>query len=87
MRPSRFNDPEDAPVNWRVLIKLWPYLTEFKTRVWLAIGCLVAAKVASVALPFILKDTVDNLNLNTTKEVIMAATLGLIIAYGVLRLA
>jgi ABC-type transport system involved in Fe-S cluster assembly fused permease/ATPase subunit len=87
MRPSRFNDPEDAPVNWRVLIKLWPYLTEFKTRVWLAIACLIAAKVASVALPFILKDTVDNLNLNTTKEVIMAATLGLIIAYGVLRLA
>jgi ABC-type transport system involved in Fe-S cluster assembly fused permease/ATPase subunit len=87
MRPSRFDDPENAPVNWRVLIKLWPYLTEFKTRVWLAIGCLIAAKVASVALPFILKDTVDNLNLNTTKEVIMAATLGLIIAYGVLRLA
>lgn len=87
MRPSRSNEPEDAPVNYRVLIKLWPYLTEFKTRVWLAIGCLVAAKVASVALPFILKDTVDNLNLNTTKEVIMAATLGLIIAYGVLRLA
>jgi ATP-binding cassette subfamily B protein len=87
MRQSRFNDPEDAAINWRVLTKLIPYLTEFKTRVWLAIGCLVAAKVASVALPFILKDTVDNLNLNTTKEVIMAATIGLIIAYGVLRLA
>lgn len=87
MRQSGYNDPEDAPINWRVLTKLLPYLTEFKTRVWLAIGCLVAAKVASVALPFILKDTVDNLNLNTTKEVIMAATIGLIIAYGVLRLA
>jgi ABC-type transport system involved in Fe-S cluster assembly fused permease/ATPase subunit len=87
MRQSRYNDPEDAAINWRVLTKLLPYLTEFKTRVWLAIGCLVAAKVASVALPFILKDTVDNLNLNTTKEVIMAATIGLIIAYGVLRFA
>jgi ATP-binding cassette subfamily B protein len=87
MRQSRYNDPEDASINWRVLTKLLPYLTEFKTRVWLAISCLVAAKLASVALPFILKDTVDNLNLNTTKEVIMAATIGLIIAYGVLRLA
>lgn len=87
MRPSRFNDANDEPVNWRVLAKLWPYLTEFKTRVWLAIGCLVAAKVASVGLPFVLKHTVDNLNLDTTKEAIMAATLGLIIAYGVLRLA
>jgi len=87
MRSSRFTPPSDTPVNWRILAKLWPYLSEFKTRVWLAIGCLVAAKVASVWLPFVLKDTVDNLNLDTTKEAIMAATLGLIVAYGVLRLA
>jgi ATP-binding cassette subfamily B protein len=87
MRPSRFNDANDAPVNWHVLTKLWPYLTEFKVRVWLAIACLVAAKVASVGLPFVLKHTVDNLNLDTTKEAIMAATLGLIVAYGTLRLA
>ncbi|AEP29506.1 ABCB family ABC transporter ATP-binding protein/permease [Brumicola nitratireducens] len=87
MRPSHSSPSDDRPVNWRILAKLWPYLKEFKTRVWLAIGCLVAAKVASVWLPFVLKDTVDNLNLDTTKEAIMAATLGLIVAYGVLRLA
>lgn len=87
MRPSHSSPSDDRPVNWRILAKLWPYLSEFKTRVWLAIGCLVAAKVASVWLPFVLKDTVDNLNLDTTKEAIMAATLGLIVAYGVLRLA
>lgn len=87
MRPSHFTPSEDRPVNWRILAKLWPYLSEFKTRVWLAIGCLVAAKVASVWLPFVLKDTVDNLNLDTTKEAMMAATLGLIVAYGALRLA
>lgn len=87
MRPSHSSLSDDRPVNWRILAKLWPYLKEFKTRVWLAIGCLVAAKVASVWLPFVLKDTVDNLNLDTTKEAIMAATLGLIVAYGVLRLA
>ena len=87
MRPSHSSPSDVRPVNWRILAKLWPYLSEFKTRVWLAIGCLVAAKVASVWLPFVLKDTVDNLNLDTTKEAIMAATLGLIVAYGVLRLA
>jgi ABC-type transport system involved in Fe-S cluster assembly fused permease/ATPase subunit len=87
MRPSRFNEANNDPVNWRVLSKLWPYLTEFKMRVWLAIACLVAAKLASVGLPFVLKHTVDNLNLDTTQEAIMAATLGLIVAYGVLRLA
>lgn len=87
MRPSHSSTSDDRPVNWRILAKLWPYLSEFKTRVWLAIGCLVAAKVASVWLPFVLKDTVDNLNLDTTKEAIIAATLGLIVAYGALRLA
>ena len=87
MRPSRFTPPDDEPINWKVFLKLWPYLTEFKGRVWLAVGCLIAAKMASIGLPFVLKHTVDNLNLETTKEVMMAATLGLIIAYGVLRLA
>ena len=87
MRPSRFSTPDDKPVNWSVLTKLWPYLLEFKSRVWLAIGFLIAAKVASVCLPFVLKHTVDNLNLDTTKEIIMGATLGLIVAYGALRLA
>jgi ABC-type transport system involved in Fe-S cluster assembly fused permease/ATPase subunit len=87
MRPSRFTPPDDEPINWKVFLKLWPYLTEFKGRVWLAVSCLIAAKIASIGLPFVLKHTVDNLNLETTKEVMMAATLGLIIAYGVLRLA
>ena len=87
MRPSRFSTPSDEPVNWSILPKLIPYLSEFKARVWLAIACLVGAKIASVSLPFVLKHTVDNLNLDTTKELIMGATLGLIVAYGALRLA
>jgi ATP-binding cassette subfamily B protein len=87
MRPSRFSTPSDDPVNWSILPKLIPYLSEFKARVWLAIACLVGAKIASVSLPFVLKHTVDNLNLDTTKELIMGATLGLIVAYGALRLA
>lgn len=87
MRPSNFTLPDDQPINWKVFLKIWPFLKEFQTRVWLAIGCLIAAKLASIGLPFVLKHTVDNLNLDTTKEAMMAATLGLIIAYGVLRLA
>lgn len=87
MRASRHPIDENASFNWRVLAKLWPFLTEFKARVWLALSCLVGAKLASVALPFILKHIVDNLNLNTAAETLMAVILSLIVAYGALRLA
>lgn len=87
MRSSRFPTTEAASFNWRILNKLWPFLTEFKARVWLAISCLVGAKIASVALPFILKHIVDNLNLSTASENVMAVILSLVVAYGALRLA
>ncbi|WP_395341989.1 ABCB family ABC transporter ATP-binding protein/permease [Ningiella sp. W23] len=87
MRTPRFPVNEEAQFNWRILANLWPYLAEFKTRVWLALSCLIAAKLASVTLPFILKHIVDNLNLDTAKEQIMGVILALIVAYGALRLA
>ncbi len=87
MRSNRFPVNEEASFNWRVLTKLWPFLTEFKTRVWLAISCLVGAKIASVALPFMLKHIVDNLNLDNALATFMAVILSLIIAYGALRFA
>jgi len=87
MRAQKFPINEEAEFNWRILGKLWPYLAEFKGRVWLALSCLVAAKLASVTLPFILKHIVDNLNLDTAKEQIMGVIIALIIAYGALRLA
>lgn len=87
MRSPRFPVNEEASFNWRVLSKLWPFLIEFKTRVWLAISCLIGAKIASVSLPFILKHIVDNLNLNTATETMMAVILSLVVAYGALRLA
>ncbi|MDC0602865.1 ABC transporter ATP-binding protein/permease [Aliiglaciecola sp.] len=86
MRSKRIPVDPDTPVNWAVLKQLWPFLLEFKQRVFLAILCLVAAKVASVGLPFVLKHTVDNLNLNSTAEKVMVVPIALIIAYGTLRL-
>lgn len=87
MRPSRHPINENATFNWQVLAKLWPFLTEFRLRVCLALACLVGAKLASVSLPFVLKHIVDNLNLNTGAEKLMAVILSLIVAYGTLRLA
>lgn len=87
MRRSRSLNDQDAPINWLIFKRLWPYLTEFQRRVWLAILCLVAAKVASVGLPFVLKHTVDSLNIESTAEQLLVAPIALIIAYGALRLA
>ena len=77
----------DKAVNWRSLSALVPYLLEHKARVALALVCLIAAKVASVGLPFILKDIVDRLNAEGQIEPIALVPLGLLIAYAVVRLA
>ncbi|BDX07098.1 ABCB family ABC transporter ATP-binding protein/permease [Planctobacterium marinum] len=87
MRRNRFPVDENTEINWRVLLQLWPYLTEFKSRVFLALLCLIAAKLANIGLPFVLKHTVDGLNTDDTTTQILAATMALVVAYGVLRLS
>ncbi|MEP1449242.1 MAG: ABC transporter ATP-binding protein/permease [Paraglaciecola sp.] len=87
MRSNRNPVDVDTPINWRIFSQLWPYLTEFKVRVGLALLCLVAAKTASIYLPFILKYTVDELNDTSSTNGILLVPFGLIAAYGLLRLA
>lgn len=85
MRKNRLPINDDEPVKWQVLTQLVPYLFEFKQRVGLAILCLVAAKLASIGLPYVLKYTVDSLNGDVT-TLAVAVPISLIVAYGVLRL-
>jgi ABC-type transport system involved in Fe-S cluster assembly fused permease/ATPase subunit len=87
MRSNRNPMNDDTPINWRIFSQLWPYLTEFKVRVGLALLCLIAAKTASIYLPFILKYTVDELNAERAANAIILVPFGLIAAYGFLRLA
>lgn len=91
MRRGTFN-PEagDSDFNWQTLRTLLPYLLEYRLRIVLALVCLVAAKVASVGLPFILKHIVDSLDKGVASDgvaKILVLPLGLLLAYGVLRLA
>lgn len=76
---------ENDSFNLRVFKQVVPYLLEFRTRIIVAFGCLVLAKLASVYLPFVLKYTVDTLD--QQQHVVLLGTIGLIAAYGVLRLA
>lgn len=86
MRPSKFNVDPNVPMRWQVIKQLWPYLLEYKSRVLLALTCLVMAKVASVGLPYVLKYTVDALDSAADHNTIVAVPVALIVAYGSLRL-
>jgi ATP-binding cassette subfamily B protein len=68
----------------KVLKKLLPYLLSMRTRVIVATIFLIAAKLANVAVPVILKDIVDSLD---QSNVLLVLPLGLLFAYGALRLA
>lgn len=93
MRPSE-TSVDIKEVSWTSLKDLIPYLFEFKLRIFLALLCLVAAKLASVGLPFILKDIVDQLNgkaevagfsNSIISEPLVLLPLALLLAYGVVR--
>ena len=86
MRPTRFTDREVTQINWQVIKMLVPYIMEFKVRIGFALLCLVLTKVASVYLPFILKDIVDLLDQQQENRVYLVP-FGLVAAYGLIRLS
>ncbi|MCY7295237.1 ABCB family ABC transporter ATP-binding protein/permease [Alteromonas sp. a30] len=87
MRSNRFPIDENTEINWRVLKDLVPHLMEFRGRIVLAIAFLIAAKLATIGLPFILKYVVDGLNVKDTATQLVVVPVALIIAYGALRFA
>ncbi len=67
-----------------VLSALAPYLWEFRARVLLASAFLLLAKLASVAVPLVLKQIVDALD---RPQTLLVLPIALLLAYGALRLA
>jgi len=67
---------------WRVLRLLAPYVLEYRSRVVLALVCLVTAKLANVGVPLVMKEVVDRLD---AKTAIVAVPVALLAIYGVLR--
>ncbi|MBL6977007.1 MAG: ABC transporter ATP-binding protein/permease, partial [Candidatus Thioglobus sp.] len=68
----------------KVLRKLLPYLSAMRARVILATLFLIAAKLANVAVPVVLKEIVDSLD---QTNALLILPLGALFAYGLLRLA
>ena len=86
MRNSSDPNQEVTGFNWQAFKLILPYLLEYKKRIVLALSCLVFTKVASVYLPFILKDIVDTLD-NNQGQSLVAVPFALVAAYGLIRLS
>ncbi len=88
--PSAALQPGETRDDWHALAALLPYLWAYKGRVLFAVGCLVAAKAAVVAVPVLLKHIVDAFATAPnfgTREAVLAVPLLLIVGYGLLRLS
>jgi ATP-binding cassette subfamily B protein len=81
-------DPPGTPrTDWATLKKLLPYLWEYRVRVAIALSFLVAAKMANVAVPLLLKKLVDALSIPLSDpRAALVVPVGLLLAYGGLRL-
>jgi ATP-binding cassette subfamily B protein len=70
------------------LRRLFPYLWAYKWRVMLALAFMVAAKLANVGVPVLLKDLVDSMNPATREAAaVLVVPIALLLAYGALRLS
>ncbi len=68
--------------DWRVIVGLLPYLWDYRWRVSLALILLVAAKVANVGVPLVMKEIVDKLDPTLA---VLAVPIALLATYGLLR--
>lgn len=102
MRPSSSSflpaDRDGQRTDWRVIVSLMPYLRGHGARIALALGCMVAAKVANLGVPLLLKQIVDGLALSRHVEaaarnahaplLLAAGGIGmLVLAYALVRLS
>ncbi|MGZ5846682.1 MAG: ABCB family ABC transporter ATP-binding protein/permease [Ramlibacter sp.] len=74
--------------DWATLRRLLPYLWNYKWRVVAALVFMVAAKVANVGVPVLLKTLVDTMSLKPgDPRAVLVVPVGLLLAYGLLRLS
>jgi ABC-type transport system involved in Fe-S cluster assembly fused permease/ATPase subunit len=80
--------PATPRSDWTTLARLLPYLWRYRWRVGTALAFLVAAKVANVGVPVLLKNLVDTLSFKPgDPAALLVVPVGLVVAYGALRLS
>jgi ATP-binding cassette subfamily B protein len=87
--PAPPTGPNAAPrSDLATLRKLLPYLWQWRWRVLIALAFLVAAKLANIGVPLVLKQLVDALDLKPgDPRTALAVPVALLVAYGLLRLS
>ena len=87
--PPPVTDPKAVVrSDWAVIQTLFPYLWVYKWRVMAAMACLIAAKVANVGVPMVLKKLIDALTISpNSPHALLVLPLGALVAYGLLRLS
>ncbi len=84
--PAGASEPSRARSDWSVLGRLLPYLWQYKGRVVLALAFMVAAKMANVGVPLLLKELVDAMTIQPgSMQALLLVPVGMIVAYGLLR--
>ena len=93
MRRSAAPPIESAPSaaprsDWATLRRLLPYLWAYRGRVAAALLFLIAAKVANLGVPVLLKQVVDTLSPGPVDaRALLVVPAGLLLAYALLRLS
>ena len=73
--------------DWKTLSRLLPYLWQYKWRVVIALSLMVAAKLANVSVPLLLKELVDAMSIKPGyPQAVLVVPVALLLAYGALRL-
>ena len=73
--------------DWNTLSRLLPYLWQYKWRVVIALSLMVAAKLANVSVPLLLKELVDAMSLKPSDpQAVLVVPVALLLGYGALRL-
>ncbi len=71
-----------------ILARLLPYLWAYKWRVAVALGFMVAAKLANVGVPMVLKELVDAMTPGLQQPaLVLVVPVALLVGYGLLRFA
>jgi len=86
--PSSVDAKTPSRGDWRVIRDLLPYLFEYRFRVLLALSCLVAAKIANLGIPILMKELIDSLDVKSSSpQALLVVPVGVILAYGLLRIS
>ena len=87
-QPLPANAPQSSRTDSETLRRLLPYLWTYKWRVMIALGFMVAAKLANVGVPVLLKHLVDAMDVKPGEPTaLLVVPVALLLGYGVLRLS